>query len=773
MKLSAKLKFALACLLLASATRLAATDIPMWWFHRGVLDSATSPDDFAVVNQGQVRNIAKQTYEEMKARGLVDPATQSTSALVVAWEDPAGGTDNFAAANLGQVKAVAKPFYDRLVSANVLSALPVWATTSNSAVDNYLVANVGQVKNLFAFPSLPPVWWVQTGATTSLSLPANLTAPVTAAQLYGFALAGYSALQSGLSQVGGAGSEIGTQTASWLASTQTQSGLRREYFGNTALSGSSSSVYFEAVDRSWGYDFPAGARWTGEVQTQGIEGDFVFQVASDTGTRLWVNDQLVFDQSDGGQTAGNFVASATVHLPANSWVPIRLEYNRAYAAGFNFWPNIHLSWSQPLPAGISGSGGVSGGAVVLHGTYYDNKGFSGSASEADEVVDFPSIYQQGFFSAHWSGSFVVEGGQYNLFTQADNGLRVSIDGHLIIDNLGSGDGSLQSQGGDDMVLGAGVHSIEIDYSHYSDNAFAHWAIWPQNQEFAAWEGGSSNSGNGVATGTGFSSGSLSDFSYGLRGEYFANTDLSGSPATITHGPVNYFWGWGSPAPDIPTDNFSARWTGWVVPQTGGYHAFHTFAYGGVRLWVNDQMVIDNWGENFGAQNQGGVWLDAGVAVSIRLEYYSGSYVSIAGISLGWTDGDPYNVVTIPMSQMINSDGGEGGMRIIPQQSLRWNPINETATIGQLNQVADLFRNRLNAVGYSGFHTRLAGQYWAVATVADLKAMLGFDLENNTGLDADGDGLAALVELLLGTDPDTPTTLAAPLALGLTIYTPLE
>jgi hypothetical protein len=124
-------------------------DAPAWWAERGVLKPGATPDDYAAVNQGQVKNIAKQAYEEMKAKGLIDPATESDTALVQLWEAPAASTDDYSAINLGQLKNVAKPFYDRLIEADIVSAYP-WAT-STTAADDYALANIGQVKNLFAF----------------------------------------------------------------------------------------------------------------------------------------------------------------------------------------------------------------------------------------------------------------------------------------------------------------------------------------------------------------------------------------------------------------------------------------------------------------------------------------------------------------------------------------------------------------------------------------------------------------------------------------------
>jgi len=139
----AGLGLALAALVFVPA--LLWANAPAWWADRGVLKPGATADDYAAVNQGQVKNIAKQAYEEMKAK-LLGGAGATLDAI---WANPAPSTDDYRAINLGQLKNVAKPFYDRLIEAGLTSAYP-WAT-STAAADDYALANIGQVKNLFSF----------------------------------------------------------------------------------------------------------------------------------------------------------------------------------------------------------------------------------------------------------------------------------------------------------------------------------------------------------------------------------------------------------------------------------------------------------------------------------------------------------------------------------------------------------------------------------------------------------------------------------------------
>jgi hypothetical protein len=125
-------------------------EAPAWWATRGVLNLEAVADDYAAVNQGQVKHIAKQAYEEFEEK-LPGGAG---SALDVMWSSPAAGIDDYVAINVGQLKNVVKPFYDRLIIGGLATSYP-WPA-AGPAADDFTLANIGQVKNLFSF-SIPIV----------------------------------------------------------------------------------------------------------------------------------------------------------------------------------------------------------------------------------------------------------------------------------------------------------------------------------------------------------------------------------------------------------------------------------------------------------------------------------------------------------------------------------------------------------------------------------------------------------------------------------------
>jgi len=118
-------------------------DSPEWWSTPGLFKTGVAADDYAVINQGQLKTLAAAAVAKMNAE-LPDGAGLTLNALVDGWSNPTVQTDDYAVVNLGQLKALAAPFYTRL-------AKPYpWASAASSA-DDYALANIGQAKALFSF----------------------------------------------------------------------------------------------------------------------------------------------------------------------------------------------------------------------------------------------------------------------------------------------------------------------------------------------------------------------------------------------------------------------------------------------------------------------------------------------------------------------------------------------------------------------------------------------------------------------------------------------
>jgi beta-glucosidase len=124
-------------------------------------------------------------------------------------------------------------------------------------------------------------------------------------------------------------------------------------------------------------------------------------------------------------------------------------------------------------------------------------------------------------------------------------------------------------------------------------------------------------------------------SKGLTGEYFNNDSLQGAPALVrTDEKIGFHWGEGSYTDNGPVDRFSVRWTGYFIPLSDDDYKFYVSADDGVRLYLNDDRVIDDWQRHAETLDTYATHLDKGKPYKIRLEYFEavGTATARFGIS---------------------------------------------------------------------------------------------------------------------------------------------
>jgi len=79
-----------------------------------------------------------------------------------------------------------------------------------------------------------------------------------------------------------------------------------------------------------------------------------------------------------------------------------------------------------------------------------------------------------------------------------------------------------------------------------------------------------------------------------RGEYFDNRKLEGDPVLIRNDEeIDFNWKYKSPSSSLPINNFSVRWTRGLIFDAATYR-FSIRVDDGVRLWVDNRLVIDEW-----------------------------------------------------------------------------------------------------------------------------------------------------------------------------------
>src|SRR5262249_19711591 len=145
---------------------------------------------------------------------------------------------------------------------------------------------------------------------------------------------------------------------------------------------------------------------------------------------------------------------------------------------------------------------------------------------------------------------------------------------------------------------------------------------------------------------------------GLAATYFDNIDFTGPTVSRIDATVNFNWGSGSPAPSIGVDTFSARWTGQVQAIESGNYRFQTSSDDGVRLWVNGQLVINNWTDHAATTNtSAALALTAGQKYDLKMEFYERNGSAVA--KLLWQRPGQSTYAVIPQSQLYLPATGNG------------------------------------------------------------------------------------------------------------------
>jgi LysM repeat protein len=241
--------------------------------------------------------------------------------------------------------------------------------------------------------------------------------------------------------------------------------------------------------------------------------------------------------------------------------------------------------------------------------YWDNKLLSGDPEFTvyETIVDHnwgtsgPGKSVAGTtFSARWNRIRYFDAGQYRFNVKVDDGVRVWLDGILIIDQWH--DSAPQTYSVVKQVS-SGDHNLQIDY--YQNQGTAQIKFWidslgPQ----AVW-----------------------------KGEFYNNTNLQDPlVATRYYEALDNGWGKNSPATGVTADYFSARFTG-EFEFVGGTYQFIATVDDGVRIYLDDNLIMDQWHETSAVTYRVDVDVAEGTH-KIRVEYFEGQGAAVCKVR--WT-----------------------------------------------------------------------------------------------------------------------------------------
>jgi hypothetical protein len=176
---------------------------------------------------------------------------------------------------------------------------------------------------------------------------------------------------------------------------------------------------------------------------------------------------------------------------------------------------------------------------------------------------------------------------------------------------------------------------------------------------------------------------------GLLAQYFNDAGsgvyFTALALTRTDPVVDFDWASAAPDPAVQADNFSVRWSGQVLAPVTGSYTFTTSSDDGVRLYVNGQLLIDNWTDHAVTQNSATIALVANQKYDIRMEYYDHGQLATARLSWAYpgqaiqvvpqwvlypappvnqpptVDAGPDQTITLPAGAQLNGVAHDDGL----------------------------------------------------------------------------------------------------------------
>lgn len=125
---------------------------------------------------------------------------------------------------------------------------------------------------------------------------------------------------------------------------------------------------------------------------------------------------------------------------------------------------------------------------------------------------------------------------------------------------------------------------------------------------------------------------------GLHAEYYDGTDFNKLVATKIVSEIDNSWNDYPPVPGIDPHSCSIRWTGKLKPGHDGTYKFAARVDDGIRVWIDDQLIIDQWELNDVGIFKGKVKMEGNREYDLKVEYFN---ALIEGeVRLLWSIPDP-------------------------------------------------------------------------------------------------------------------------------------
>ena len=192
--------------------------------------------------------------------------------------------------------------------------------------------------------------------------------------------------------------------------------------------------------------------------------------------------------------------------------------------------------------------------------------------------------------------------------------------------------------------------------------------------------------------------------HGLNATYFNDRDLQEEELTRIDTTINFSTEINkfdfNPRQEYPflsnKDNYTARWEGFLWPDISGDYTLYTVSDDEIRMWIDEELVIDAWGVDDPSRNNYTVYLSKDQYYPIKIEYVERTGEST--IQLSWT-GPGIQEQIIP-SKNLFAGSFAGNVVLYKREGDQWLVENQFVDSsyhffgGDLNETGEILVRRL-------------------------------------------------------------------------------
>jgi uncharacterized protein YraI len=259
-------------------------------------------------------------------------------------------------------------------------------------------------------------------------------------------------------------------TATPTATPVSFAGWRTELYNNSTLSGTPVAVVDVAnINFNWGSSAPSqlpvdgfSLRFTRRITVP--PAFYQFTAVADDGIRVWVDGRLIINAWPADPSRSYVVGQVLTgshdiqvdYYEASGLANVRLDYSTVSAESV---------WQATYYYGVTPSGNPAFSRQEPRGQ--NPLDYNWSTGSPQPPVAGTTGVGSDYWSARWQGDFPFENGTYVFRANVDDGIRLYLDGLLVLDQWRDGYKEVSNRV---IGVGAGEHTVVVEYYERTGNA---------------------------------------------------------------------------------------------------------------------------------------------------------------------------------------------------------------------------------------------------------------------------------------------------------------